>query len=80
MDTDRELELLRKVDGLVVERERLQTALAGVVMHWREFGQMMCREQTDYGMDERIEHAARLVPYRVATKVRQGLPAAPDQQ
>lgn len=44
----------------------LEMALAGVISHWREFGEMMCKDQTDYGLDERIEAAAKLIPERVA--------------
>lgn len=65
MDADREAALLRRTQALVLDRERLQTALAGIIMHWREFGEMMCKDQADYGMDERIEAAAKLVPDRM---------------
>lgn len=43
----------------------LENALRGVVRHWREFGGMMIYNNAvnrdDYGMDERIEAAAKLI-------------------
>jgi hypothetical protein len=49
--------------------EQLETALAGLISHWREFGEMIvfnnAVNRDDYGFDERMEHAARLVPDRV---------------
>lgn len=43
----------------------LEAALRGVVGHWREFGGMMiynnAANRDDYGMDDRIEAAAKLI-------------------
>lgn len=50
--------------------DKLETALAGVIAHWREFGAMIvynnATNRDDYGLDERIEFAAKLIPDRVA--------------
>ena len=53
------------IDEQVIRIERLETALAGIIGHWREFGEMMVKDQDDYGLDEWIEAAAKLVPDRV---------------
>ena len=45
--------------------EKLETALRGVVNHWREFGETIifnnAVNRDDYGFDERIEGAAKLI-------------------
>lgn len=58
------------IDEQMVRIERLETALAGIISHWREFGPMMvfnnAVNRDDYGLDERMDAAAKLVPDRVA--------------
>ena len=53
---------LRRLDARV---EKLETALRGVVGHWREFGEMIVYNNAvnrdDYGMDERIAGAAKVL-------------------
>ena len=45
--------------------ERIEVALRGIVDHWREFGEMIVLNNAvnrdDYGFDERINAAARLL-------------------
>jgi hypothetical protein len=41
--------------------QELYRALSGIVEHWYEFGDMMISNQTDYGLEERIASAAKLL-------------------
>ena len=41
--------------------EALEAALRGIVNNWYEFGEMMVKNQTVYGLDERIDDADRLL-------------------
>lgn len=67
-DTPPELRALMNEAAAVIEgRDRtlhgnaLHSALSGIVSHWYEFGEMMVNNQDDYGFDERIDAAAKLV-------------------
>ena len=59
--------LLNEAATVIEGRDRslqanaLHTALSGIVSHWHEFGEMMINNQTDYGMDERIDAADKLL-------------------
>lgn len=39
----------------------LEAALGGIIDHWNEFGPMMIENKTDYGLDERIAAAEKLI-------------------
>lgn len=39
----------------------LEAALRSIIGHWWEFGEMMLTHQTDYGLSERMDAAAKLV-------------------
>lgn len=45
--------------------KRVRNALVGIIDHWREFGSMIvlnnATNRDDYGMDERVEAAAKLI-------------------
>lgn len=62
MDTEIAAAELKRLDA---RTEKLETALRGVVNHWREFGEMIVLNNAvnrdDYGFDERVEDAARLI-------------------
>lgn len=52
--------LVQKITALEAERERLRSALIGIVDHWWEFGEMVDGND-DYGFSERVDLAAKLV-------------------
>ena len=67
-DTPPDIRALLNEAATVIEgRDRtlhgnaLHTALSGIVSHWYEFGEMMVNNQTDYGFDERIDAADKLL-------------------
>ena len=67
-DTSPEIRALLNEAATVIEgRDRtlrgntLHAALSGIVDHWWEFGEMMVNNHDDYGFDERIDAAAKLV-------------------
>ena len=71
MTRDELIEMHAKTDAMErvnmrVRIDTLERALAGIVNHWREFGEMMINNQDDYGLDERMDAAATLIPDRVA--------------
>ena len=43
--------------------DRIETALRGIIDHWRKFGDTMVfgDNRDDYGLDERIDEAAKLL-------------------
>lgn len=38
--------------------EALESHLSGIVENWYEFGEMMVKNQTDYGLEERMSFAS----------------------
>ena len=62
MDTEIAAAELKRMDA---RTEKLETALRGVIEHWREFGEMIvynnATNRDDYGFDERVEDAAKLI-------------------
>lgn len=66
------------LDEQIERIDKLERALRGIIAHWNEFGQMMVcgSNKDDYGFDERIEAASKLVavPKRQMKCANCGLP------
>lgn len=58
--------VLNKYERAIVTVDKYERALRGIISHWNEFGGQITfgDNRDDYGFDERIDAAARLVVVR----------------